>query len=128
MRLVGLEADDGSEVADEPTSALFDFAAAFSSVSHKWLFAALRAAGAPIGFYLAICALYDGSRVVTPDGPRTELFCMILAGILQGCPLSGTLFIIAVDPFLRALVGATQSRGSLVRACADDIWIVAKAP
>ena len=51
---------------------------------------------------------------------------MILAGILQGSPLSGTLFIFAVDPILRALVGATQNKGALVRACADVIGIVVR--
>ena len=49
-------------------------------------------------------------------------------GILQGCPLSGSLFAIALDPFLNALRKkfddkAPQGRSGISRACADDIVV-----
>ena len=52
---------------------------------------------------------------------RTFL-CWIQAGVLQGCPFSGSIFAIALDPIL-AFMEKRLRRGSLgiVRACADDI-------
>ena len=48
----------------------------------------------------------------------------IFAGVLQGCPMSATLFILAIDPFLihfeQALSGKYEG---IVRACADDVGI-----
>ena len=41
----------------------------------------------------------------------------------QGCPLSALLFVIAIDPFLRALRTRVGVRG-MVRAYADDVVIV----
>ena len=48
-----------------------------------------------------------------------------MSGVLQGCPLSGTLFAIALGPFLDKL-DRILGRGAheIVRACADDIGAV----
>ena len=44
------------------------------------------------------------------------------SGVLQGCPLSGTFFAIAAEPFLRHMRHEIQDEGGgIVRACADDI-------
>ena len=46
----------------------------------------------------------------------------IWSGVLQGCPLSATLFLMCINPFLihfeQSLV---RSDAGIVRACADDI-------
>ena len=46
----------------------------------------------------------------------------ILAGVLQGCPLSGSLFVICIDPLLEFFRSHIEKPGlGKVRACADDI-------
>jgi len=43
----------------------------------------------------------------------------ILSGVLQGCPLSGTLFVLVVDPLLWMF--RTRVSSAIIRACADDV-------
>ena len=54
---------------------------------------------------------------------KTYLFAF-LCGVLQGCPMSASLFIFAIIPFLihfeKILVGKYYG---VVRACADDIGL-----
>lgn len=45
-------------------------------------------------------------------------------GVKQGCPLSGTLFALAVDPLLRRLVEGGGPLKHKVFAYADDLAIV----
>jgi len=46
----------------------------------------------------------------------------ILSGIIQGCPLAGSLFALLLDPFLAAMRQALgHDSNGIVRACADDI-------
>ena len=44
---------------------------------------------------------------------------MIVSGVLQGCPLSGTLFVLVIDPLLWAFKKKLSS--TVIRTCADDI-------
>jgi len=47
-----------------------------------------------------------------------------LAGVLQGCPLSATLFLFAIDPFLVHFEIALKGKyNGEVRACADDVGL-----
>jgi hypothetical protein len=84
-----------------PVLALYDFGSAFPSLIHEWLFIVLRAIGFPDGAYNIISALY--SQVLAlgriAGSPSIVLF-RILSGIIQGCPLAGTCFVLAMDPFL----------------------------
>ncbi len=52
-------------------------------------------------------------------------FCFLFwvsSGILQGCPLSGTLFVLCLDPMLRNINATIEFRDlAVTRACADDI-------
>ena len=41
----------------------------------------------------------DNDAFVECDGELKWLFCVI-SGVLQGCPLSGSLFVIVIDPLL----------------------------
>eukprot|EP00973_Karenia_brevis_P031391 4330198-Karenia_brevis.AAC.1 len=48
----------------------------------------------------------------------------ITAGVIQGCPLSGSLFAISLEPFLRIFQNRYVDPGyGRVYACADDIAI-----
>ena len=70
--------------------AAYDFGSAFVSLSHDYLFAVLRAGNAPAGLLNVLAALYIGcfSYILGSD-PLADLF-RILCGVLQGCPLSGS--------------------------------------
>ena len=60
------------------------------------------------------------------DG-KMEFFCWIKCGILQGCPASGLLFNVAIDPFLCAFdKDIVQTGQGQVKACADDVGAVLK--
>ena len=105
-----------------PILLLFDFAAAFPSVSHLWLMAVLRCIRIPSGILEAIRLLYSDNVAFNCSGNgTTKLFC-ILAGVLQGCPLSGSLFVVVLDPLLELFKLHIEDAGiGRVRACADDI-------
>ena len=86
-----------------PAIMLYDYAAAFPSVSHVFLFVCLTAAGLPGGMIAFFRALYTNNQVyVNIDGEILWLY-EVLAGVLQGCPASGSLFVIALNPCLIAL-------------------------
>ena len=54
-------------------------------------------------------------------GSLTMLF-FIMAGVLQGCPLSGFLFALALDPFLTWMVIVVEIPDlGRIRVCADDV-------
>lgn len=54
-------------------------------------------------------------------------FFPISVGILQGCPISGSIFAAVLDAALRAMDTAlVAGRFGMVRACADDLGAVAR--
>jgi len=83
-----------------PLLVLFDFATAFPSVAHKWLQLCLEYAGFPEHMRNFVKALYtDNKGFISVDG-LILAFCVFGSGVLQGCPLSGSLFVICINPFL----------------------------
>ena len=107
--------------------AFFDFKAAFPSIIHKWIFRCLRARGIPEWLCKFFeCIYWMNGAFGRSHGAKVFLF-WYLSGVLQGCPGSGLLFNIAIDPFLFNFeeVIPMRQRG-LVRACADDIGAVLK--
>ena len=103
-----------------PAIMLYDFAAAFPSVSHDFLFMCLIAAGLPDGLIAFFRALYKGNQVFINLNGEVLWLYEIFAGVLQGCPASGSLLVIALDPCLNAL-NAHLGKNDLCRAFADDI-------
>ena len=101
--------------------AFFDFAAAFPSVMHSWIMIVIDANGTSDGLRQLIKAMYCFVECGTvPDGEYFFLY-LILSGVLQGCPLSGMIFAMTVDPFLQKFVTeAEDTNVAVVRACADD--------
>ena len=102
--------------------AFFDFAAAFPSLFHKWIFLVLRKRGLPGWYCNLISAIYWlASAYGFASGSKVFLF-WYLAGVLQGCPASAFIFDMCLDPFLNAFQKAIGDHGrGVVRACADDI-------
>ena len=110
-----------------PILMFFDFAAAFPSVLHRWLFKVIEKQGMPEGMRNVVKALYSNCKAFmrTPSG--LHFLFVILSGVLQGCPFSGTLFVLVLDPFLRRIHSLVDCRGlGITRACADDIGMVLK--
>eukprot|EP00974_Lingulodinium_polyedra_P047311 4539119-Lingulodinium_polyedra.AAC.1 len=64
-----------------------------------------------------------GAYVNFPEG--YVFISTVLSGVLQGCPLSGLLFVISIDPFLRKMKADIDIQArDRARACAGDIGAV----
>ena len=84
-----------------PIIALFDFIAAFPSVLHEWLFLILDVCELSVGMFSICTSMYWLAQGVGRlCGLQTMFLYWIWSGVLQGCPLSGSLFVLAIDPFL----------------------------
>ena len=81
----------------------FDFQAAFPSVAHDFLMAALRAAGLPGWLTQFVEYLYEHNNCQMVVGGSLHVSFSSHAGIRKGCPLSPILFAVAVDVLLRRL-------------------------
>eukprot|EP00973_Karenia_brevis_P003322 458117-Karenia_brevis.AAC.1 len=100
----------------------FDFAAAFPSISHAFLWLALQFLGVPSEIISAIRALYAGNWHWLRFGRACIKAFAVQAGVKQGCPLSPILFVMVTDPFLCAMRSMLSPR-SCLRAYADDIAV-----
>lgn len=109
-------------VSSLAVSAFFDFASAFPSVNHEWIFTVLRHIQAPVGLVNLVKAMYlDSEAHMVVEGKARYLF-PVRSGVLQGCPLSALLFNFAIDPllWLFSLLIVKPSIGRVL-ACADDL-------
>jgi hypothetical protein len=100
---------------------LFDFKAAFPSLAHDFIFLVLEKMKIPAHIITAIRRLYEDNIMNVCFGKQVHCFIAILAGIKMGCPLSGTLFALALDPFLRSIIAAAPAAGFHASAFADDL-------
>ena len=101
-----------------------DFAAAFPSVAHEFIFMVLTFIGVPSNVINAVRLLYTNNKHNILFGGSCHKGFTVLAGMKQGCPLSGVLFAIVADILVRALVWRIPPQLGIVRAYADDIAIV----
>ena len=102
---------------------LFDFRAAFHSVSHQFMWASLEAFGLPAAFIRAIQLFYvDNKHSIKIAGQIFEGPIM-KSGVRQGCPLSAILFVMCVDTLLRR-IRSVLGQDEVARACADDVAAV----
>ena len=100
------------------------FQAAFPSVSWKLLFFFIGKAGLPEGMLNFLNEMYTCVMACSAEN-REENLLEMFSGILQGCPLSGSLFVIAINPLLLAFEGISPGKKqAVVTACADAIGIV----
>ena len=114
-----------SKIDRMPLYIFLDIAAAFPSLAHKFLFIVLHALRPPAWFLNFVKILYTDNFAVNHSGQHKF---WILAGILQGCGLSGSLFALSFDPFLSAIEQSIDNRNfGQTRACADDVGSALKA-
>ena len=66
---------------------LFDFEAAFPSMSHSYLLTVLDYMGLPEGLVNFVRTLYDDNRCILALAGRRVLGFGMASGIRQGCPL-----------------------------------------
>ena len=112
-----------------PILLFLDFAAAFPSLAHAWLFLVLRAINIPLGALRVIECMYKFAYAVVrlPSG-CTVVVHPILCGVIQGCPLAGTCFALAMDPLIRLMKFHICKPGlGIIRVCADDVGMALKA-
>ena len=108
--------------SDMPALVFWDYEAAFPSVSHEWIFAMLRICLVPESYISVIEMLYHMNSTYVRCNGALRYMCSISAGVLQGCPLSGSLFAIAIDPILARMARVLErGKRGILRACADDI-------
>jgi hypothetical protein len=112
--------------ANDPAILLFDIAAAFPSLAHQWLFVVLQKMRIPRFMIHCIRALYrNGFAEMVLLGQRWG-HLPILSGIRQGCPASGSLFVLAMDPCFRYLMSRLGPKRGILTAFADDIAAAVK--
>eukprot|EP00973_Karenia_brevis_P029017 4002871-Karenia_brevis.AAC.1 len=81
----------------------YDFKAAFTSLSQKRLYEVLNAMQVPIGLMQLLVGIYNAARIHFCAFGKSEYVCKATSGVIQGCPLSGTLFVLATQPILAQL-------------------------
>eukprot|EP00959_Pyramimonas_sp_CCMP1952_P338909 7097412-Pyramimonas_sp.AAC.1 len=68
------------------------------------MFATLDAMGMPTFFIKALKCLYRGVWIsISYRGVHRDIGYWLTRGIKQGCPVTGSLFALAVDPVLRKI-------------------------
>lgn len=103
---------------------MIDFQTAFPSIGHDWLWAVLERMQLPLPLLCLIKALYH--NLVTQLSLDGEIVgtVRIASGIKQGCPLSGTLFALGLDPLIRRYLSSVTFASSRICAFADDLALV----
>ena len=76
---------------------------AFDNVDHGYLFNTMRAMGFGDAFVSYIKLLYNGAQSLVKVCSSLTAPVAFDKGIRQGCPLSGLLYSIAIEPFLNQL-------------------------
>lgn len=102
---------------------LFDFSAAFPSLSHDLIWDTLEYAGGDPAYIDVVKLLYRNNWHLLKIGGSTYNGIQVNSGVRQGCPLSGLLFAICIDVFLLKIQRVLR-RDECVGAFADDIAVV----
>ena len=100
-----------------------DLTNAFGSLSHSYLWGVLAHLGLEPEVLLALQSVYDDTTTVFTTAQGTSDPAPVVRGVRQGCPLSGTLFALAMEPLVRALNGV---EGVEALAFADDVALMCR--
>ncbi|GBN17412.1 Retrovirus-related Pol polyprotein from type-2 retrotransposable element R2DM [Araneus ventricosus] len=106
--------------------AWLDVSNAFGNIPHSAIMNALQAAKTNTAFQDLIQDIYSNctTQILSQD-TSTEVLA-IQRGVKQGCPLSGILFNLAIDPTIRRIQGDHDQHRIL--AFADDIALLTDSP
>lgn len=103
---------------------LFDFEAAFPSLGHGWSFMLLERMALPPRLRRVIRVMYHDLRTVFVVGGHSCVEVRLRGGVRQACPLSGSLFAIALDPVIRYFLEQATFASCRIFAFADDLAVV----
>ena len=106
-----------------PAQILMDIKAVFPSVLWSGVFCVLDKMGCLLWLISAIKALYRGSPVTLSLGSTVGPGFQVSSGIKQGCPMSGDIWCLIFDPFVRDFVFALRDTHASLSALANDIGI-----
>ena len=108
---------------------------AFDRVDHGFLFSTLRAFGFGEGFVSLLGLMYKEASCLLKVGGALSCPVQVQRGIRQGCPISGQLYSIVIEPLLNRLrsrlsglmlPGLPQRPSLVVSAYADDVNVFVK--
>ena len=88
---------------EDPAMVLYDFTAAFPSISRHFTIQALEAFGAPKMATTTMTNFYNNNTLQIRLNGHTHSQFEATRGIRQGCPLSPLIFAIATDSLLRII-------------------------
>jgi hypothetical protein len=111
---------DIHDEAHLPLIILWDFMAAFPSLAHEYLTLAVIAAKILKAIINLVAAMYSCKNVYMCSEGTVEFMYNIKAGVLKGCPLGASLFVIALNVFL-VYLDSLQLPSFAFRAAADDL-------
>eukprot|EP00971_Amphidinium_carterae_P352652 6492688-Amphidinium_carterae.1 len=105
---------------------LWDFAAAFPSINRDWIWRVLARTGCEPRCIRALQLYYQGDSAFIKLSNRKGRTFKITRGVRQGCPGSGLLWAIALDPVVRAFHSRLCRRSHAMAALwyADDLSTV----
>eukprot|EP00959_Pyramimonas_sp_CCMP1952_P205076 4288311-Pyramimonas_sp.AAC.1 len=106
----------------DPLMMMFDFGDAFPSMCRHFLRTVLLLGGFPLSILNMVDAIYLFPLAWTNLSGHMRIFCWLGSGILQGCPWSGTLWAVGMDPLIRDLFHRTRHfKQAVIGVCADDV-------
>lgn len=108
----------------EAAAMLFGFEAAFPSLGHGWIFVLLRRMRLPLRLLGTIEMMYHNMVTYFEVGGHVCAVVELKSGIRQGCPLSGTICAIALDPAIRYFLEQATFASCRIFAFADDLAVV----
>ena len=88
-----------------------DLSDAFNSIEHCFIYAALEQSGCPEWIVRLIKSLYSGCTTVPVDQSGNQLADLVpvTRGVRQGCPLSGLVFNLVLDPTIHKITNSTTT-------------------
>ncbi|KYO46877.1 hypothetical protein Y1Q_0014459 [Alligator mississippiensis] len=106
-----------------------DISNAFSSMLHRHILGTLRELSLPDGVVNPVQELYDRCTMTVRNTDRDTNKIPIQSEVRQGCPLSPTIFNLAMEPLLQAMAGGPSglnlySQKLNVLAYANDLVLL----
>ncbi|GBN43372.1 hypothetical protein AVEN_80832-1 [Araneus ventricosus] len=95
---------------------------AFGALPHSAIFEALSSAGTGHQFVDVIKDIYSDSSTQILSGPGTTNPIAISSGVKQGCPISGFLFNLCIDPVISSVQENSDSHRILRLRTTSAFW------